>query len=132
MEEGMLSFPGSSARRLLRPVLVALASVTVSVSLPLVPAAADGHRTVVGTLVQAWPEQRHLESAALEAAPLSWVRQADGHSVRVPTADLADVPAGSTVEVTVGSPVRDAATNDQGYGPASDVLSADVLDTPDA
>lgn len=126
----MLSIPGRSAR-LLRPVLVAAAAAAVSATLPLAPAAADGHRTVVGTLVQAWPEQQQLTSAALEAAPLSWVKQADGRSVRVSTADLADVPAGSTVQVTVGDPVRDAATNDQGYTPASEVLSTDVLKTPD-
>ena len=130
MQRGMPSVSGPVVRRLLRPLAVTAAAVAVTAALPQVPAAAEGQRTVVGTLVQAYPEHRDHRASELAAQPLSWVQQADGRAVRVPTGDLADVPAGSTVQVTVGAPVHDAATKDDGYTPARDVLAADVLEPP--
>lgn len=128
----MPSVSGAVARRVLRPLGVALAAAAVTAALPLAPAAAEGHRTVVGTLVQAYPEHRSEGPATLAGQPLSWVQQADGEAVRIPTDDVADVAAGSTVQVTVGAPVQDAATQDDGYTPARDVVSADVLSSPAA
>ena len=121
--------PEPTRRRRLRPLVLAGAFLAGTATLPLAPAPAEAGTTttVVGTLVQAWPEQRSENPATLAARPLSWVQQGDGTSVRVPTGDVADVPAGSTVEVTVGAPVQDAATQEDGYDPARDVLAADVL-----
>ena len=58
----------------------------------------DG-QAVVGTLVQAWTEQRHddvdhadAETAAeVDARLLSWVEPARGDAVRVPTEDLPEL-----------------------------------------
>jgi len=79
---------------------------------------------VVGRLVQAWPERAPGEEHdhAEAAAPLSWVETADG-SVRVPTEDLAGVPTGATVELTVGADVRDEGSEEHGLEPAQRVLS---------
>src|SRR5690348_8761923 len=112
-----------------RRLLVAVA-VCAGVLLPALPASAGepDAGTVVGQLVQAYPEQAHPERDGQDA-PLSWVRTAAGESVRVPTEDVSDVPAGSTVAVSVGGQVDDAATGD-GYEPAHDVLSTDVLADP--
>src|SRR3954468_11320369 len=128
MTEGMSSSP---LRRALR-LTVATAAVAGAVLLPLTDAAADDAvgSTVVGELVQAYPEQAHPEQDGQDA-PLSWVRTAAGESVRIPTEDVADVPAGSTVSVAVGRQVDDAATDD-GYGAAHAVLTTDVLADPRA
>src|SRR3954471_16450487 len=125
MPWGMSASSGRRARRLLLPL-----AVCGGVILPALPAAADEPATLVGQLVQAYPEQAHPEHDGQDA-PLSWVRTAAGESVRVPTEDVADVPAGSTVSVAVGGQVDDAATDD-GYEPAQDVLSTDVLADPSA
>src|SRR3954465_13902333 len=110
--------------------LLAVVAVCAGVLLPALPAAAGepGTSTVVGELVQAYPEQAHPGQDGQDA-PLSWVRTAAGESVRIPTEDVADVPAGSTVSVDVGGQVDDAATDD-GYEPARDVLGTDVLADP--
>ncbi|NYJ04667.1 reprolysin-like metallopeptidase [Petropleomorpha daqingensis] len=119
----MSASSGRRARRLLLPL-----AVCAGVLLPALPAAADEPATVVGQLVQAYPEQAHPGHDGPDA-PLSWVRTAAGESVRIPTEDVADVPAGSTVSVAVGGQVDDAAAGD-GYEPAQDVLSTDVLADP--
>src|SRR5690349_10173739 len=128
MPWGMSASPGRRARRLLLPL-----AVCAGVLLPALPAAAAEPTTVVGQLVQAYPEQAHPGQAHRGQdgadAPLSWVRTAAGESVRIPTADVSDVPAGSTVSVAVGGQVDDAATDD-GYEPARDVVSTDVLADP--
>src|SRR3954452_5923928 len=121
MPWGMSAYP----RRLLAVVAVCAGGL-----LPALPAAAGepGASTGVGELVQAYPEQAHLGQEGQDA-PLSWVRTAAGEWVRIPTEDVADVPAGSTVSVDVGGRVDDAATGD-GYEPAHDVVSTDVLADP--
>jgi hypothetical protein len=62
--------------------------------------------TVVGELVQGYADpapQEHLEEGHADGdALLSWVRTAPGEAVRVPTADVADIEVGATVEVTLG------------------------------
>src|SRR4051812_38928172 len=125
MPWGMSASSGRRARRLLLPL-----AVCAGVLLPALPAAADEPATLVGQLVQAYPEQAHPGHDGQDA-PLSWVRTAAGESVRVPTEDVADVPAGSTVSVAVGGQVDDAAADD-GYEPAQDVLGTDVLADPAA
>src|SRR4051812_13383179 len=127
MTEGMSPFTLRAAR-----LALATAAVGSAVLLPATAAAADDAvgSTVVGQLVQAYPEQARPEHDGQDA-PLSWVRTAAGESVRIPTEDVADVPAGSTVSVDVGGQVDDAATDD-GYEAAHDVLATDVLADPAA
>ncbi|SOC48976.1 Metallo-peptidase family M12B Reprolysin-like [Blastococcus aggregatus] len=104
------------------PVL-ALASPARSEDAPVRP---DGD-TVVGELVQAWPE--HAEPAEhAENGPLSWVTTEDGGSVRIDTEAAADLPLGATVEVTVGAEVQDEASEELGLAPARELLEAEVLD----
>src|SRR3954452_4549129 len=70
---------------------------------PTAVAAADeaASVTVVGELVQAWPEDAHHEAPTEHAAeaPLSWIQTAAGEAVRIPTEDMGGVPVGSTVRV---------------------------------
>jgi hypothetical protein len=89
--------------------------------------------TLVGTLVQAWPEYADPAEAALHAAdgPLSWVEPEDGASVRVATEDVARVAAGATVEVLLGAEVTDPGS-EQGLEPAREVLAAEVVEPPAA
>jgi hypothetical protein len=101
-----------SARNVLAPTgrrgllrsLVAGSAVAVSVVLPGAVAAADepDGTTVVGRLVQAWPEVAagSAEPGAVEG-PISWVEPAAGDAVRIPTEDVEGIPSGATVEVTV-------------------------------
>src|SRR4051812_34143867 len=112
----------------------------------LVPAAAladdgtSGGETVVGELVQAWPEHEdHAEAVArADDGPLTWIETASGDTVRVDTDDLdgdlpgAGVPVGATVSVVVGDEVEDQAATEDGAEPAVEVLSAEVVsDAPD-
>src|SRR3954451_15050242 len=121
----------SPLRRAARLALVAVAFG--GAWLPAAAASADepGATTVVGQLVQAYPERAHPEHDGTADAPLSWIRTAEGESVRVPTGQVADVPAGATVSVAVGGTTDDPAAGD-GLDPAHDVLSTDVLAAPDA
>jgi hypothetical protein len=128
MQEGMSPVPAAGRR--LRPLLVAAA---VAVLAPLAlsgPAAAEepATRTVVGELVQAWPEETPAGEHAPDATeqPLSWVETADGDAVPVATDDVAALPVGSTVEVTLGEAAPDAADSVQ--DPARPVLAGEVRD----
>ncbi|MGY1807092.1 reprolysin-like metallopeptidase [Blastococcus sp. SYSU D00669] len=122
----------SSPRRSAVRLLAALA-VGAGVLLPAAPAAADDPAApaVVGELVRAWPEEADPAAEHASEEPLSFVRTAEGGSVRVATEDLADVPAGATVSVSVGDEVADEAA-DEGYEPAFEVLDSDVLRRPAA
>src|SRR3712207_3758484 len=93
-------------RRPLRALAGVAAAVALSVALPTTAAHADeatsGTRTVVGELVQAWPETALEGHAAHEhddvaAAALTWVEDASGEAVRVPTEALAGIEVGATV-----------------------------------
>lgn len=104
------------------PVL-AVASPARSEDAPAQPV----ENTVVGELVQAWPE--HAEpSEDAEHGPLSWVTTEDGDSVRIETDAAADLPLGATVEITVGAEVQDEASEEFGLAPARELLEAEVLD----
>ena len=99
--------PSALLRALVVAGALAVAAPAVVLAGPGVAVAQEPAGTaVVGRLVQAWPEKAPGEddAHAEAAAPLSWVETADG-SVRVPTEDLAGVPAGATVELTVGADV---------------------------
>jgi hypothetical protein len=125
MHQGMLPVPGV-VRRLV-PALAAAAVVAV----PLVPATAQAQepasRTVVGELVQAWPEVAHDAAAGHDAEqPITWVETAAGESVRIPTEDAAALTVGSTVEVTVGDEVSDEAAG-QGLDPARELIDGQVV-----
>lgn len=126
-----------AVRRPCRSRAVLLTTVTSAVTITLlglpstaagedVPSGAD---TVVGTLVQAWPEYRDRTEAAEHAdeRPLSWVEPAEGAAVRVETEDVEQLAAGATVEVALGDEVADAAA-DEGMEPAREVLAAKVIE----
>ena len=110
---------------LLRALLVAgaVAGSTLGPSVAVASADEPAGTTVVGRLVQAFAEEGPGgHSDAETASPLSWVETDDG-AVRVPTEDLPGVPAGATVEVTLGGDVRDEGTVEHGLEPAQQVLS---------
>src|SRR3954462_6605129 len=97
-----------SAPRLLRALAVAAGAAALALSVtPPASAGTDpvAGRAITGQLVQAYPESEG--TAAPAAGPLSWVRPATGAAVRLDTADLAGVPVGATVRVTVGKAVDD-------------------------
>jgi hypothetical protein len=119
-----------SLRPAVRRLAVALGAAAV-VAVPLVPGTAQAQEpagsTVVGELVQAWPESEHADAAGAAAEqPLTWVETADGESVRIPTEDAAGLEPGSTVEVTVGAEVTAPATED-GLQAAREVLDTEVV-----
>jgi hypothetical protein len=92
--------------------------------------------TVVGELVQAWPEHADPADAAAHAeeGPLTWIETSTGESVRVPTAEAVaelgdaagDLPVGATVEVVVGDEVVDDPAR-EGLERAQEVVAAEVL-----
>lgn len=84
--------------------------------------------TVVGTLVQAWPEYEHLSEAAqhAEEGPLSWIEREGGDAVRVATDEVGNLTVGATVEVVLGGEVADVASS-EGLEPAREVLATEVL-----
>jgi hypothetical protein len=118
--------------RLLRSAAVAAALACSAVVLPAGTASADelAGTTVVGRLVQVWAEGERSEDHHRGEGPLSFVETSAGDAVRIPTADIEDLPTGSTVSVTVGSQVDDEATDEHGIEPARTVLATDVLATP--
>ncbi|MFP5370020.1 MAG: reprolysin-like metallopeptidase [Actinomycetes bacterium] len=127
--------PVAPSRRLLRSLAVASAlacSAVVSAVLPGAVASAAEADTVLGELVQAVPDREHAGGGDHEdSGPLAWVESADGDAVRVPAEDVAGIPAGSTVELTVGAQVEDPARAEDGIEPARAVLASDVIDVPE-
>ena len=126
------------ARRL--AVLTAGAALVAVPLLAPLPARADtgapsgAGATVVGQLVQGYADPTPEAVAAgdephEDGGLLSWVRTSSTDAVRVPTDDVADVAAGSTVAVTLGAAVRDEASAD-GMEQARDVLAAEVVAPP--
>ncbi|TYP89839.1 reprolysin-like metallopeptidase [Blastococcus xanthinilyticus] len=123
-----------------RAAALLLATGVVAPVLAGVPAASaeeGAPETVVGQLVQAWPDPEHPEESSHDHhadEPLTWIATGDGESVRVPGEELADelgtadgeVPVGATVEVTVGAEVP-GEPGDPGAAPAREVLGAEVL-----
>ncbi|MGY1726583.1 reprolysin-like metallopeptidase [Geodermatophilus sp. SYSU D01062] len=117
--------------RSLRRAIALTGAVVVLCAGPVAVARADDSATtVVGELVQAWPETSLEGQHAGESheQPLTFVEGADGTSVRVPTDAVAGIDVGSTVEVTVGGTADDEATED-GYEPALEVLDTQVVRT---
>lgn len=133
--------PSPSPRRPLLGLL--MGAVLVPMLVPGV-AVADGPPasgdTVVGELVQAWPEHENRAEAVAAAGegPLSWIETPSGETVRVSTADLAGslpgagVPVGATVEVVVGGEAVDDPGTDDGLEPALEVFSAEIVTAPPA
>ena len=125
-------------RRLLRAAALAGALVTAALGAVVVPsvAAAEPGATVVGELVHVWAEGEAAAAAGShaaghdEGARISWVETEAG-TVRVPAEQVAAVPGGSTVELTVGAEVVDRASGD-GYPPIREVLAGDVVAPPPA
>ncbi|WP_336027958.1 reprolysin-like metallopeptidase [Geodermatophilus sp. FMUSA9-8] len=117
-----------------RPLVLAIPALLAVAVLPAVPAAADEAAgpgdTVVGELVQAQTE--HADPLAHRSGDgdgdglVSWV-DTGTHSVRVETEDVAELPVGATVEVTLGSVVRNPDDDSGVTAPAHEVLAAEVL-----
>ena len=121
-------------------ITTALAVTVLPFLLPMTASADDGPAsgdTVVGELVQAWPEYEDPAEATAHAheGALTWIETAAGEAVRVSTEDLADdlgssadgVPVGATVEVVLGDEATDDPATDEGLEPALEVLSAEVV-----
>ena len=125
-----------------RTLALALATAVLSGSLTLVAGSAAAEDepapptpdSVVGELVQAWPEYKDHGVAAGRAddGPLSWVETDTGETVRVTTEDVDHIPVGSTVEVAFGEEVQDAAAVERGLEPAREVLEVTVLESAPA
>lgn len=126
-----------------RVITAVLAAVVVPSFFPATASADDqpaSGDTVVGELVQAWPEHDDPVGAAAHAdeGPLTWIATRTGDAVRVSTDDLTselghpagDVPVGATVKVVVGDEIPDQSAADQQLEPALDVLSAQVVTAP--
>ncbi|WP_448610141.1 reprolysin-like metallopeptidase [Geodermatophilus sp. URMC 60] len=127
-------------RRPFRALAGAATALALSLTLPATAARAEeaaAPDTVVGEIVQAWPEAGLAGSPAgaghaAAHAPLTWVESSTGDAVRVPTEAVAGLEVGSTVEVTVGAHVSDPAGR-TGYEPARDVLGTQLLqEAPEA
>jgi hypothetical protein len=123
----------SGRRPALRYAFVAAVVVAAPMFLPTVATAAEPvGRTVVGELVQAWPEAQHAAEAGhgdSAEQPLTWIETEDGDAVRVRTEDVADLPVGATVEVTVGDELADDVTDRS--DPAHEVLGSELLTAPE-
>ena len=142
MATGMSAAPDEfrpAVRRRVRYALALCCALTAPVFLPAAAALAADDRadqqvpeTVVGELLQAWPEPESAHDAADHGhdGPLSWVRTAAGEAVRVPTEDLGGVPAGARVELTVGDSVPDEASAEDGFEPPREVLAAEMVQAP--
>jgi hypothetical protein len=137
MQEGMsptpaLRRPAALVRALVVAGALAVAAPAVVLAVPGAASAQEPAGTdVVGRLVQAWPEKAPGEEDAHDeaATPLSWVETGEG-AVRVPTEDVAGVPAGATVELTLGADVRDEGTEEHGLEPAQRVLETGSVTPP--
>ncbi|QNG36020.1 hypothetical protein F1C76_04960 [Geodermatophilaceae bacterium NBWT11] len=125
---GSQSAPSSSVSPGTDHVPADVATADPQDAAPAAPAAAVTGATVVGELVQAWPEHASVHDAELaEQGPLTYIERSDGSSVRVLTDDVDSVPVGATVEVTVGGEVVDAPAEDDGLAAAREVLAASVV-----
>jgi hypothetical protein len=119
----------SSARVALVPTLLrSLAVGSALIATAVVPAgiaaaAEPTGTTVVGTLLQAWPETRDAAGGAEQ--PISWVQNADGDAFRIPTDEVEGIDPGTTLRITV-DPAGDG--DAQHDGNAEDPLY-DVTDT---
>jgi hypothetical protein len=143
-----------------RPRVLRSFAVAAVVVLPLlaVPSSAlaeeeSARDTVVGEVVQAWPE--YTDPAQAAAEPLTWIETPSGATVRVPAEDLAaeladdsaapvpadaaglpealsdentDLPVGATVRVTLGNELPAPAGPEEELTPARAVLAADVVE----
>jgi hypothetical protein len=115
-------------RRLLRSLAVG-AVVAAAVVAPAAVAHADEPTgtTVVGRLVQAWPEDEageHAADAREADGPISWVQNAAGDAVRIPTEDVEGIPAGTTVQVTVN-----ADDDEDDEDPLHEVVDTEIVAT---
>ena len=127
---GVRFVPALSGRRGLLRSLVAGSAVAASVILLPAAAAADepDGTTVTGQLMQAWSEaEPGAEGHADELT--SWVQTSAGESVRIRTEDVPGVPAGATVEITVGVAVG---ARDGGDDPLHEVVGTQVVALPTA
>ncbi|WP_156036474.1 hypothetical protein [Blastococcus sp. URHD0036] len=95
--------------RRLRLLIAAAVAVLAPVALAAPASAEEAQapaQTVVGQLVQAWPEDGLAgeHDPGTGDQPLTWVETARGETVPVSTGDVAGLPVGATVELTLGAP----------------------------
>ena len=88
--------------------------------------------TITGELTTVWVEYGDPQDTGShrDDGPLSYLRTAAGERVRLDTGDVAGIESGATVEVTLGGTVSDAASREDGYERAHEVLETEVLATP--
>jgi hypothetical protein len=111
---------------LLRSLAVASALIAGAVLPGGIAVADDGSTTVVGRLVQAWPE---VEAGRPEVdGPISWVQNSDGETVRIPTDSVDGIPAGSTVRVTVGAQNGGTAEDPQHEASGAEIVETSPAD----
>jgi hypothetical protein len=117
-----------ASRVLPRSLALAGAVVVLCAGPAAVARADDAGTTVVGELVQAWPETSSEDQHAggSHPEPLTFVEGADGASVRIEPDAVEGIDVGSTVELTLGGTRDDEAAGD-GYEPAHQVLDAQVV-----
>ena len=123
----------SFARRLpaVRPLVATLATAVALSLLGGVPvASADDDvpagDTVVGELVRTAVDNAPSgPTATAGGETYSWVRPDEGDAVRIQSADLEGIPAGTEVEVVLGPPAE--APAEVGVAPAREVRSLTVL-----
>ena len=116
-------------------ILAALAAGTLAPTAGATPSAASGTTgTLTGTLVRAYVERSPLEhgkdlpaSTRAGADQLTWVRTTSGQQVRVPSSQVADVPAGAGVRLAVGAR---RAGPDTAPSAGREVLSTTVTSAP--
>jgi hypothetical protein len=84
---------------------------------------------VVGKLVRAVadPRMSAVRKDAPRTKPLAWIEPAHGPAVRVPSDQVAHLPLGATVKVTLGATVTDASPGPSTQEPARQVLAASVV-----
>ncbi len=118
--------PHVVGRRPLRSLALTLAAGAAVLAAPGTAAADEpAATTVVGQLVQAWAETaEHDTHAEAAPAPVSWVETPSGDAVPVASEDVAGLPAGATVSVTLE--VEPGAEG----GTANEVVQAEVLREP--
>jgi hypothetical protein len=115
-------------RRLLRVTALAGVLTTSALAAVTVPsvARAESGTAVVGELVHVMAEGEPGAAHADDAGHrLSWV-QTDSGAVRVPADQVATVPAGSTVALTLGAAVEDEVSAN-GHASARTVLDGEVV-----
>jgi hypothetical protein len=125
MQEEMSSARVALVPTLLRSLAVGSALIaTAVVPVGTAAAAESAGTTVVGTLLQAWPESRDASDGAVQ--PISWVQNADGDAFRIPTDQVEGIDPGTTLQLTV-DPAGDGPHDGNAEDPLYDVADTTIV-----